>query len=170
MHCFLGLHHPICRIEKGDLAVPQRTKGLASFGHGNAEVQPGKLHGLRRRGLLAPRRSPHRRGTADAPGCIPRENTTEKILSVLHSQRAGSARSIALVGCARSLTSSVMGEHAWGAQVDYTEDPGTMYFFRYPVADAEGEEHLPVATTRPETILGDTAVAVHPEAGALPPS
>ena len=48
-------------------------------------------------------------------------------------------------------------------QVDYTEDPGTLYYFRYPVADAEGGEHLPVATTRPETILGDTAVAVHPE-------
>ena len=56
--------------------------------------------------------------------------------------------------------------HCWhvrGHQVDYTEDPGTMYFFRYPVADSE--EHLPVATTRPETILGDTAVAVHPQAG-----
>lgn len=47
--------------------------------------------------------------------------------------------------------------------MDYTEDPGTLYFFQYPVADAEGDEHLPVATTRPETILGDTAVAVHPE-------
>ena len=46
-------------------------------------------------------------------------------------------------------------------QVDYTEDPGTLYFFRYPVVGLE--EHLPVATTRPETILGDTAVAVHPE-------
>lgn len=50
--------------------------------------------------------------------------------------------------------------------MDYTEDPGTMYFFRYPVAGSE--EHLPVATTRPETILGDTAVAVHPEAGPPP--
>jgi len=46
-------------------------------------------------------------------------------------------------------------------QVDYTEDPGTMYFFKYPVVGSD--EHLPVATTRPETILGDTAVAVHPE-------
>lgn len=46
-------------------------------------------------------------------------------------------------------------------QVEYTEDPGTLYFFKYPVADSD--EHLPVATTRPETILGDTAVAVHPE-------
>ena len=35
-----------------------------------------------------------------------------------------------------------------------------MYYFNYPV---EGGEKLPVATTRPETILGDTAVAVHPE-------
>ncbi len=34
--------------------------------------------------------------------------------------------------------------------------------FRYPLAD-NPDEFLPVATTRPETILGDTAVAVHPE-------
>ena len=49
------------------------------------------------------------------------------------------------------------------AQVEYSEDPGTLYYFRYPVADSAEGEHLPVATTRPETILGDTAVAVHPE-------
>lgn len=33
---------------------------------------------------------------------------------------------------------------------------------RYPLADSDSGEHLPVATTRPETILGDTAVAVNP--------
>lgn len=32
-----------------------------------------------------------------------------------------------------------------------------------PLAPADSDEFLPVATTRPETILGDTAVAVHPE-------
>lgn len=36
------------------------------------------------------------------------------------------------------------------------------HLHRYPLAD-NPEEFLPVATTRPETILGDTAVAVHPE-------
>ncbi|KAL4451165.1 hypothetical protein ABPG77_009237 [Micractinium sp. CCAP 211/92] len=46
-------------------------------------------------------------------------------------------------------------------EVEYSEEPGTLYYFKYPVADSD--EHLPVATTRPETILGDTAVAVHPE-------
>ena len=35
-----------------------------------------------------------------------------------------------------------------------------LYYFKYPV---KGGGHLPVATTRPETILGDTAVAVNPE-------
>ena len=45
--------------------------------------------------------------------------------------------------------------------MDYTEDPGTLFYFKYPVAGTD--KHLPVATTRPETILGDTAVAVHPE-------
>ena len=44
-------------------------------------------------------------------------------------------------------------------EVESSEEVVTLYYFRYPV---EGGEHLPVATTRPETILGDTAVAVHP--------
>ena len=48
-------------------------------------------------------------------------------------------------------------------QVEYKEQAGKMYYFRYPVADSDSSEFLPVATTRPETILGDTAVAVHPE-------
>ena len=50
---------------------------------------------------------------------------------------------------------------AFGPQVEYSEEAGYLYFFKYFVADSE--EYLPVATTRPETILGDTAVAVHPE-------
>jgi valyl-tRNA synthetase len=51
-------------------------------------------------------------------------------------------------------------------EVEYFEEPGTLYYFKYVLADEDGrpgEEYLPVATTRPETILGDTAVAVHPE-------
>ncbi len=46
-------------------------------------------------------------------------------------------------------------------EVEYTEEEGKLYFFKYPLASGEG--YIPVATTRPETILGDTAVAVHPE-------
>ena len=45
-------------------------------------------------------------------------------------------------------------------EVESNEEEVTLYYFRYPV---EGGAHLPVATTRPETILGDTAVAVHPD-------
>ena len=45
-------------------------------------------------------------------------------------------------------------------EVDYSEEAGYLYHFKYPV---QGGGHLPVATTRPETILGDTAVAVHPD-------
>lgn len=45
-------------------------------------------------------------------------------------------------------------------EVEREEEDGKMYFFKYPV---EGGDHIPVATTRPETILADTAVAVHPE-------
>ncbi len=44
-------------------------------------------------------------------------------------------------------------------EVESSEEEVTLYYFHYPV---EGGEYLPVATTRPETILGDTAVAVHP--------
>ena len=48
-------------------------------------------------------------------------------------------------------------------EVEYSDEPGTLYFFKYPVEGGEADDlHLPVATTRPETILGDTAVAVNP--------
>lgn len=46
-------------------------------------------------------------------------------------------------------------------EVDYVEETGTMYTFKYPLADGSG--HIPVSTTRPETIPGDSAVFVHPE-------
>ncbi len=42
------------------------------------------------------------------------------------------------------------------------EENGHLWHFKYPIADADGE-FLTVATTRPETMLGDTAVAVHPD-------
>jgi valyl-tRNA synthetase len=52
-------------------------------------------------------------------------------------------------------------------EVEYFEEPGTLYYFKYLVAEqGKGEaepSYIPVATTRPETILGDTAVAVHPD-------
>ncbi|HEX5047250.1 MAG TPA: valine--tRNA ligase [Gammaproteobacteria bacterium] len=43
-----------------------------------------------------------------------------------------------------------------------TEEKGKLWHLRYPIEGASGA-HLVVATTRPETMLGDTAVAVHPE-------
>lgn len=46
-------------------------------------------------------------------------------------------------------------------EVEYREEMGTLYTFKYPLE--KSDEYIPVATTRPETILGDTAVAVHPE-------
>ena len=42
------------------------------------------------------------------------------------------------------------------------DEDGHMWHFRYPLAD-DSSAHLVVATTRPETMLGDTAVAVHPD-------
>ncbi len=46
------------------------------------------------------------------------------------------------------------------------EENGHMWYIHYPIADEDGNttsEHLTVATTRPETLLGDSAVAIHPE-------
>ncbi|MFN2123678.1 MAG: valine--tRNA ligase [Candidatus Promineifilaceae bacterium] len=45
-------------------------------------------------------------------------------------------------------------------EVEYSEEQGSMYYFKYPLKEGG---YLEVATTRPETILGDTAVAVHPD-------
>ena len=46
-------------------------------------------------------------------------------------------------------------------EVEYEEHDGALYHIRYPLAD--GSRHLVVATTRPETFFGDSAVMVHPE-------
>jgi len=51
-------------------------------------------------------------------------------------------------------------------EVEYKEEKGNLWYIKYPVVDDSGNEtgdHIVVATTRPETMLGDTAVAVHPE-------
>ncbi|MCQ2446163.1 MAG: class I tRNA ligase family protein, partial [Clostridia bacterium] len=47
------------------------------------------------------------------------------------------------------------------AEVEYTDQAGHFWHIRYPFADGSGE--LIIATTRPETLLGDVAVAVNPE-------
>ena len=47
------------------------------------------------------------------------------------------------------------------AEVEYTEKDGSFWHIRYPFADGSG--YVELATTRPETMIGDTAVAVHPE-------
>ena len=46
-------------------------------------------------------------------------------------------------------------------EVTHKESKGHLWYIKYPLTDGSGE--LVVATTRPETMLGDTAVAVHPE-------
>ena len=47
------------------------------------------------------------------------------------------------------------------AEVEYTDKPGHLWHIRYPLADGSGD--IVVATTRPETMMGDTGVAVNPE-------
>ena len=47
-------------------------------------------------------------------------------------------------------------------EVDYQDVDGQLYHIRYPLED-DPERHVTVATTRPETMLGDTGVAVHPD-------
>ncbi len=46
-------------------------------------------------------------------------------------------------------------------EVEYSEEDANLYYFKYKMKDSD--EYIPVATIRPETILGDTAVAVHPD-------
>lgn len=46
-------------------------------------------------------------------------------------------------------------------EVEYEEREGKLYHFRYPLKDSDG--FIEIATTRPETMLGDTAIAVHPK-------
>ncbi len=48
------------------------------------------------------------------------------------------------------------------AEVEYKEEPSHLWHIRYKISGTENE-YIEVATTRPETMLGDTAVAVHPE-------
>ncbi|MGI9537250.1 MAG: valine--tRNA ligase [Desulfocapsaceae bacterium] len=57
--------------------------------------------------------------------------------------------------CPRCLTALADDE------VDHEDARGKLYHLRYPFADGSG--HVVVATTRPETMLGDTGVAVHPD-------
>ena len=48
-------------------------------------------------------------------------------------------------------------------EVEYEESQGNFYYVKYPIVEKDaGEEFLLVATTRPETIIGDVAIAVHP--------
>ncbi len=55
----------------------------------------------------------------------------------------------------------VLGTAVSDLEVESNEEDGSLWHLRYPLADGTG--HLVVATTRPETMLGDTAVMVHPE-------
>ena len=47
------------------------------------------------------------------------------------------------------------------AEVEYAEQAGHFWHIKYPIKDSD--EYIQIATTRPETMLGDTAVAVHPD-------
>jgi valyl-tRNA synthetase len=60
----------------------------------------------------------------------------------------------------------VLGTAISDLEVENREEQGHLWHFRYPLIDGtttDGKDHLVVATTRPETMLGDTAVAVHPD-------
>jgi valyl-tRNA synthetase len=46
-------------------------------------------------------------------------------------------------------------------EVEHTEEPGKLWYINYPIKGEDG--YITVATTRPETMLGDTGIAVHPD-------
>ena len=53
------------------------------------------------------------------------------------------------------------------AEVDYCEQQSNLWYYRYPFV--EGDGYITIATTRPETMLGDTAVAVNPKDEKMAP-
>ncbi|KAM0850075.1 hypothetical protein ACQ4PT_053316 [Festuca glaucescens] len=48
-------------------------------------------------------------------------------------------------------------------EVEYSEEPGYLYFIKYRVAGGSRDDFMTIATTRPETLFGDVAIAVNPE-------
>ncbi|XP_055800563.1 valine--tRNA ligase, chloroplastic/mitochondrial 2 isoform X1 [Solanum dulcamara] len=48
-------------------------------------------------------------------------------------------------------------------EVEYSEEPGSLYYIKYRVAGGSKSDFLTIATTRPETLFGDTAIAVNPQ-------
>ncbi|CAL5326720.1 unnamed protein product [Camellia sinensis] len=48
-------------------------------------------------------------------------------------------------------------------EVEYSEEPGTLYYIKYRVAGGSRSDYLTIATTRPETLFADTAIAVNPQ-------
>ncbi|XP_010558608.1 PREDICTED: valine--tRNA ligase, chloroplastic/mitochondrial 2 isoform X2 [Tarenaya hassleriana] len=48
-------------------------------------------------------------------------------------------------------------------EVEYSEEPGFLYHIKYRIAGGSRSDFLTIATTRPETLFGDVAVAVHPQ-------
>ncbi|KAK3163855.1 hypothetical protein QOZ80_1AG0009240 [Eleusine coracana subsp. coracana] len=48
-------------------------------------------------------------------------------------------------------------------EVEYSEEPGHLYFIKYRVAGGTRDDFMTIATTRPETLFGDVAIAVNPE-------
>ena len=49
------------------------------------------------------------------------------------------------------------------AEVEYKEEASHLWYIKYPIVGGKEDEYLTVATTRPETMLGDTGVAVNPK-------
>ncbi|XP_074563771.1 valine--tRNA ligase, chloroplastic/mitochondrial 2 [Curcuma longa] len=47
-------------------------------------------------------------------------------------------------------------------EVEYSEEPGSLFYIKYRVAGGSRNDFLTIATTRPETLFGDVAIAVHP--------
>lgn len=85
----------------------------------------------------------------------PRSKAVQKVFLDLHAKGLLYRGEYIINWCPRCQT-ALSDEES-----EHEETQGKLYHFRYPLADGSG--HLVVATTRPETMLGDTAVAVHPE-------
>jgi len=107
---------------------------------------------LHERGLVCgagrtPKATPPRRASGGPRACNPERNRSRRYPPRYRGSR--------MVNWSPNLGTAVSD-----LEVEFEEREGSLYYFKYGVEGSD--EYLPVATSRPETILGDTAVCVNP--------
>ena len=93
---------------------------------------------------------------------IQTENGIDRVLSVGADAKLMLGKTPENIKAIRPLRNGVISD----LEVEYEEEPGHLWYVRYPVVDDHGndtDDAIMIATTRPETIPADVAIAVHPD-------